>query len=147
MTDLNQRDSTKNQSTVDYSQRKIFLFNNRYQKGIFKNNTAGELVLKPGSLVLRNLVTPTQLIPAVAGATLVSVIGIVKLDGEIALAAGGTLDINFGISGDIDENELALPEGVTLDTIPTEGSQTLRDILQSRGFVLAGATENTKYDN
>jgi hypothetical protein len=148
MTNLNQRDATRNQSTVDYSQVKLFLFNNRYQTGLFKNNTGAELILKPGTLLLRDKATPTQVIPAIAGATLSDVIGIVKADGEIILATAGTLDINFGISGDIDENELVLPATVTLDTVPlTSGTRTVRDILQALGFVLSGSVQNTKYDN
>lgn len=147
MTELNKRDVTRNQSTADYGQKRIFLFNNRYQEGTFKNNTGAAYTLKPGTLVLRDTATPSQIIPAVAGATLANVIGIVKLDGEVAMATAETLDINFAISGDIDETHLELPAGVTLDTVPTDGSKTLRDILQGLGFVLQGSVQNTKYDN
>lgn len=151
MTDLTQRNATRNQSTADYGQRRIFLFNNRYQEGTFKNNTGAELVLKAGSLVKRDPANAAQVIPAANDKTLQDVVGIVKLDEDVTLAAGATLVINFAISGDIDETELALPAGASLDAFPTDGTTpltiTLRDILQAKGFVLQGSVQNTKYDN
>ena len=147
MSEVNQRNATNNQSTADYSCNRIFLFDNKYQEGIFKNNTAGALTLKAGMLVLRDTTTPTQVVPAIAGATLVDVIGIVKLSEDVELAAGETVDINFAISGDIDETHLVLPDTVTLETVPTGGTRTLRDTLNALGLSLKGSVQNTKFDN
>lgn len=144
---VTQRNVTRNQSTADYSYNRLFLFNNRYQEGTFKNNTGASYTLKPGTLLLRDTTTPAQVIPAVAGETLANVIGIVKLDGEVALATGDTLAINFAISGDVDAGLLNLPDGVTLDTVPTNGTKTLRDYLQALGFKLRESVQNTNFDN
>lgn len=144
---VTQRDATRNQSTADYNCKRIFLFDNNYQDVVFKNNTAGDLVLKPGSLVLRDTATPSQVIPAVAGATLANVIGIVNIEEEVTLAAGATLNISMAISGEVDETHLELPDTVTLDAVPTSGTKSLRDYLQALGFSLKASVNNTKYDN
>lgn len=50
----NQRDATRNQSTVDYLAQNIFTFGNRYSKGILVNNLGEDLVAQDGILVVRN---------------------------------------------------------------------------------------------
>ena len=50
----NQRNATRNQSTVDYSLENVFTYGNRYQKGLFINNVGEDIVAKDGFLVVRN---------------------------------------------------------------------------------------------
>lgn len=50
----NQRDATRNQSTVGYVAQNIFQFGNRYQNGIFINNLGETLQAQDGILVVRN---------------------------------------------------------------------------------------------
>jgi hypothetical protein len=142
-----QRDATNNQSTVDFLSSNIFLFDNRFQGGVFKNTTGAEGTFKNGSLVLRDTTTANQIKPAVAGATLVDVIGILKLESDTTLAIAATKNVNYSISGDIDSGLLDLPAGVTLDTVPTGATKNLRDILTDLGFVLHNVTEQTKFGN
>lgn len=49
-----QRGETRNQSTVDYSIENIFLYGNRYNKGILVNNLGETLNAQDGILVVRN---------------------------------------------------------------------------------------------
>lgn len=49
-----QRGATRNQSTVDYSFENIFLYGNRYNKGILVNNLGEALNAQDGILVVRN---------------------------------------------------------------------------------------------
>ena len=142
-----QRDATNNQSTVDFLSSNIFMFDNRYQKGVFVNNTGGEATFKSGSLVLRDTTTPNQIKAAVAGPTLLGVIGILKLESDATLADGATKNVNYCIGGDIDEGLLELPDGVTLDTVPTGATKNLRDLLTDLGFVLHKVSEQTNFDN
>ena len=50
----NQRDATRNQSTVDYVAQNIFTYGNRYQTGTFINNLGEKLDAQDGILVVRN---------------------------------------------------------------------------------------------
>lgn len=144
-TTINQVDNTRNQSTAHYDCQSLFLFNNTYQEAVFNNTTAGVLELSAGTLVLRNATTPGQIKPAIAGATLADVIGVLKLEDPASLAAGETLPVNFCTGGDVDEALLQLPDGVTMDTIV--GQKTLRDILNGLGFSFKASTDNTKIEN
>lgn len=145
--DATQRNATRNQSTVDYSLENLFLFGNRYQTATFKNNTGAEATFKSGFLVLRDTTAPANIIPAIAGATLANVVGILKLDSETTLADAGTTPANYCISGDIDVNLLQLPKTVTLDTVVGTTGKCLRDFLTDLGFVLKNVVENSKFDN
>lgn len=141
-----QRNATRNQSIVDYSIENIFIYGNRYQEAVLNNNTGGSATFADGSLVLRNTSTPAQIIPAIAGATLANVIGVLKTD-SITLADGATAPVNYCIGGDIDTTLLNLPSGVTLDTVVGTTGKCLRDFLTDLGFILRNVTENSKYDN
>ena len=143
-----QRNATRNQSTVDFTRENIFTFGNRYQTGTFINDSGAEADFSAGSLVLRDTTTAGQIKPAIAGATLVDVIGILAIDGTVTLADDATIaDANYCIKGDIDASLLQLPAGVTLDTVPTDATKNLRDILTDLGFVLNNVVENSKLDN
>ena len=142
-----QRNATRNQSTVDYSLENLFLFENRYQTATFKNNTGAGATFKSGFLVLRETGTPANIIPAIAGATLANVIGILKLDSETTLADAGTVSANYCIGGDIDVNLLELPATVTLNTVVGTTGKCLKDFLTDLGFVLKNVVENSKIDN
>lgn len=143
-----QRDATNNQSTVDFVRENLFIFGNRYQDGIFVNNTGAEATFKAGSLVLRDTTTANQIKPAVAGATLTDVIGILAIDGTTVLADAATIEnASYCVKGDIDASLLEFPDGVTLDTVPTGSAKNLRDILTDLGFVLFNVVENSKTAN
>lgn len=250
----NQRNATRNQSTVDLTREEIFTYGNRYANGTFINNVGEAIVAKDGFLVVRNsgtfetatakfvgltagqtmiiagltytstaVTTPSQLAVAFSGlavgattkagvttgaysgalvgystdgvqgalldtivftastvgnktnlsatgtgasptftivggtdgvdegfspatsATLASVIGILKIEGENTMLNATSLSANYALGGDIDAGLLILPLGVTLDTVV--GSKTLKDILTALGFVLNNVTELSKFDN
>jgi len=141
-----QRSATRNQSTVDYSIDNIFMYGNRYQTATFLNDTGAEATFSDGFLVLRNTASAGQIIPAIAGATLANVIGVLKTD-SITLADDGTAAVNYAICGDIDVNLLQLPATVTLDTVVGTTGKCLKDFLTDLGFVLRNVTENSQFDN
>ena len=143
-----QRDATNNQSTVDFVRENIFTFGNRYQTGTFINDSVAEATFSEGSLELRDTTTANQIKPAIAGATLIDVIGILAIDGTSTLADDGTItDASYCVKGDIDASLLQLPATVTLDTVPTGATKNLRDILTDLGFILNNVTENSKTAN
>lgn len=141
----NQRNATRNQSTVDYTQEILFLNDGRSQEAVFLNNSGGLLTLEQGILVRRDVSTPGQVIPAIAGTTLADVIGIVRIDGTIDLADTETANINYDTQGTIDSGLLVFPATVTLDTVV--GSKSLKDILTGIGFDPKAVTELTDFDN
>jgi hypothetical protein len=143
MPDFNQRNSTRNQSTADITFGEIFLFDNRFQEGVFKNNTAASINISKGILVVRDTTVVNGLIPATT-ANLANVVGIADVD-DLTLAASATANISFGTKGTVNETLLVLPATVTLDT--AVGSITLRDTLEKLGFHLEATVEHTKFDN
>lgn len=50
---ITQRGQTRNQSTADFLESHIFIFDNRYQTGLLKNNTTGSLTFQSGIFVAR----------------------------------------------------------------------------------------------
>lgn len=144
-TGTSQRDNTRNQSTLDITQGHIFMGDNGYQEAVFLNNTGADLALQPASLVLRNAADASQVTPAISGATLVDVIGVVALENEFDVLDGATANINYCTTGRIDETRISLPAGVTLDTVV--GTKTVRDILNAIGLELVATIDNTKHDN
>lgn len=141
---IDQRNVTRNQSTVDFQHKNIFVFDNRYEEGIFKNNSGAELTTKPFKLVAREVGVVGGLIPVIAG-NLADVIGISTETTENTMAIGATMNINYCTKGTIAEGMIGLPDGVTLDT--TVGTKALRDVLEGLGFHLEKGIENTKFDN
>ena len=143
-----QRGATRNQSTVDYSRKQVFIYGNRYRETVFLNNTGADLDVSDGLLLIRNAANPEQVIPAVAGDTLANVIGLLKIGCDTTVTDGSTINANLCISGDVDTEYLTLPATVTLDTVAgPAGSKLLKDVLTDLGFVLQNVTENSQTDN
>jgi len=141
----NERNVTSAQSTLDISTEVVFLFDNKYQSATFLNNTGAALDLEQGILVRRDIANAGQVIPAIAGATLANVIGVLRVTNAETLAIAGTAKVSYAIQGELDSGLLVLPAGVTLDT--TVGAKHLKDILTGIGFDPRPVTELTSYDN
>lgn len=139
-----QRNATRNQSSLDFERQNLFTFGNRYAEATLENNTGAEMVATAGFLVVRGAAA-NEIRPAIAGATLANVIGILNVNGEITLANDEKINANYCLSGDINEELLTLPDTVTLDTVVS--GKSVRDILTGLGFVLHSVTENSKFGN
>lgn len=141
-----QRNATRNQSTVDITRKKIFTYGNRFREAILKNDTAGSVTINNGSLVLRHATIADTIIPAIAGATLANIIGVLFLsEDSITLAAGAVANVNYCIEGDVDGGLLSLPATVTLDTVV--GGKAVKDLLTDIGIIANVVTEIAKTDN
>jgi hypothetical protein len=142
---VTQRGQTRNQSTADYQVNRPFIWNNKFQTGVFTNNSGGSLTFPPCSLVARHLTVAGALIP-VTSSNLADIIGISSQEGSLTLANAATAQITYCYEGGIDVNLLVLPAGVTLDTMV--GNKALRDILAGVGFELDNTTTSmTTFDN
>lgn len=115
-------------SEAQYSDKKVFVFDNSFQN----NETTVDAVVY-GGLVARK--TP-KAVEALMAANMERVVGIsasnVETSGALVYATKGT----------VIENNLTLPEGVTLDTPIGDTGLTLRDKLESLGFHLEFADIN-----
>lgn len=145
MQTISTRNVTRNQSTADYQQERVFLGSNDFQEAVFLNDTGAELVLESGLLVKRDTTTPGQIIPAVTGVTLADIIGVVMINGTVTLADDETAQVNYAINGDVDSGLLIAPDTVTLDTVV--GNKSVKDILTTAGFNPKAVTELTQFDN
>lgn len=142
---VNQRNQTRNQSTADYQSGRIFIFDNRYQEGVFKNNTAGTIELSAGQLIVRDTEVEDRFLPATSS-NLADVIGISAYEGSTDLEPNESKNMNICTKGSIEPTMLVLPDGVTLST--TVGNKSLKDVLESLGFHIGeGAVEMTEFDN
>lgn len=148
MEEFTQRDQTANKSFVDIEHKHIFLFDNKFNDGIFNNNTGGDYDLVPGLVVIRDTANPTKIIPAVSGATLANIVGIISSPSKVeAIADGADVNAQYCHGGMVNTDHLILPGGVTLDTVHTAGAKTVGDILRDLGFELKNGVSNTKFDN
>lgn len=147
MTQISQRNATRNQSTADYTTATLFIFDNRYMAGIFKNNTGGSFTLKRGMLIARDTAVPNGFVPVSTVAdNLADIIGVCAVEEDVVLANNGTVNVNICIHGTVDGTNLVMPAGVTLNTV--EGTKTVKDIMQAIGLVVdVTACQNTKHDN
>lgn len=53
MPEITQRNATRNQSTADFQERRVFVFDNRFVEGIYKNTTGADITMQSGLLVAR----------------------------------------------------------------------------------------------
>lgn len=130
--DVNIKDVTRNQSTAVYTEKKICLFDNRYDKA----DITGAADIKAGNLVARD--SSGKVVLATA-ANLAKVIG-VAIE-SFVVAASTTRKVNYVVSGTINENALVLPATITLNSAVAEGGALLRDHLNGLGLHLEPCQE------
>lgn len=115
-------------SEAQYSDKKVFVFDNRYQ-----NRETTDTKVVYGGLVCRK---SAGIVEAATADNLEKVIGIsasnVETSGALAYATKGT----------VIENNLTFPDTVTLDTMVGTTGVTLRDKLEALGFHLEFADIN-----
>ena len=115
-------------SEAQYSDKKVFVFDNRYQ-----NRETTDTAVVYGGLVCRK---SAGVVEAATAANIAKVVGIsasnVETSGALAYATKGT----------VIENNLTFPSGVTLDTLIGLTGLTLRDKLEDLGFHLEFADIN-----
>lgn len=142
---VQQSGATRNQSTAVISDSKrIFIFDNRYKEGIYKNNAGAAADFSGGMLVVRDTAVANGFLPATS-ANLADVVGVSAYEGTVSLPAAGTTNVNICTKGTIDGTLLVLPATVTLNT--AVGNKTLTDVLEDLGLhVDTSAVENTKIE-
>lgn len=139
------RNSSRNQSTADYSRQQLFTFEPRFYEAVLVNKAVEDLLAEDGILVMRDVANTAQIVPITATADLPKVIGVAKVGGEVVLAQNETLNVNFAFKAEVDGEFLVLPDGVTMATLV--GDKSLKDVLTGLGFIIHNVTENSKFAN
>ena len=142
---VEQVNATNNQSTLKIEHKHVFLGNNKFDEIILSNDLeTAEITLKSGLILIKTAAGEVDVLDVAAN--IVNVVGILKMDNEVALADAATRDVNYAIQGDIAEEHIDV-SNVALNVVIPTTQRTLRDHLNGLGFHLAAGIENTKFDN
>lgn len=138
--------NTNNQLTMNTDVSKIFLRDNRYQKGNELNNGSySPLVLLAGTIMGR-IGTTGFLAPLYAPGADGTQFPVGILAKDVSLAVGETKEITIVDGGDVAEDKLLFFfSGQTLETV-VSGSR-VRDHIQRQGIKLITSIEMTQNDN
>lgn len=132
---LKQGINTRNQSTLDYTLRRVFIFNNRFEQATITNATA--VNLQSGMLVTRSATVAGGIELLTDIANIDKVIGILNVDpyiDNVPLKAGDTMGVTYCVSGSVDGTKLVSSANVALDlTVVTDGKSTL-DYINALGI-------------
>ena len=135
------------QLTANRDTSKIFLFDNEYVKGTFKNNTGGDLDLVGGEVIARDPADGKLVLLDTASTTGLALPLGVNKSCYTALANAGEITMTVGVSGRIAESKLILLAGDSLEDIIL--FKRLRDRIagDTAGIFLKATDELTAEDN
>ncbi len=113
---------------------------------LYDNSTYDDVTIQAGT-VLGSVAATEKLVPLAPGASDGSQFPCGVLLNDHVVLASTELDgeVSYIVSGDVNESELALPDGYTLASVVS--GRTLRDWLLVMGIKPITTTEMTAYDN
>ena len=140
--------STPNQASLQIDLKKLFVFNNRYEKDNYINNSGYDPIILPAGTVMGRVATTGVLVPFTSTASDGSqfILGILAQD--VQLAAGATQQAAICIAGDVAGELVQFSKiGDGFDTVVS--SRRVRDKIQGEtvGIILRFADEQLQYDN
>lgn len=139
--------NTGQQAIINTDLSKIFVWNNRYEKGSYNNGGYDSVTLQAGT-VMGRITATGKLTPLRSDASDGSQIPVGILLETQTVAAGDTVDVFVCTSGDVVSGKLVFAKsGDTLDTIIS--SRRLRDRIAADtvGINLIDSDELTATDN
>lgn len=134
------------QRTTNFDYSKIFIWNNRYDKGEFTNGSGSTVNLLAGTLLGRIHATgKIAVLKSAATDGSQYPIGILSEDYEVA--DGVTIDVNYCVSGDVAEEKVILDGSDTLETVIS--ARRIRDRIagDTQGINLVESDELSAQDN
>lgn len=133
------------QLTVNTDTSKIFLWDNRFDKGGYTNSTYDTATILAGTVM--GMTTLGALVPFTSGASNGSQFIVGVLNEDHVLEAGETKEVYFCVSGDIAEEMLIFQGSDNLDTVV--GGRRVREKIAAEtvGIKLITSTDLTKFDN
>ncbi len=134
------------QAIINQDVSKIFILNNRYQKGNYINNSSYDPITLYAGTVLGRIHASNVLVPLEAGASDGSQFPVGILAEDLEIDSGDTVECYLCDGGDVaTEKVLFVKPGDGLETVVS--SRRLKDWIQAQGIKLVGGTEMTDFDN
>lgn len=148
MSSITTVEQTRNQLIANYDVTKLILGNNTFAS--YDYTASGDTTLAQGLVLGKVSATGvlTALDPtATDGSQFPAGVLYLALNESVTIADGDTEELTLVNGGDIAEDQLSFPSGVTIDDVITSDGRTVRDLLLSLGLRLKGGTELTALDN
>jgi hypothetical protein len=146
---VTQVNETNQQSQANYDVSKFLLGNNFFDKNDYTDSGSGSTLLE--GLLLGKIAATGKLVALAPSASDGSQfpIGMAWFGGapDLVVGAAATVAVEYVNKGDVAESKIALPAGVTLDTVISGDGRTVKDYLNAMGFRLKGGLELTEFDN
>lgn len=135
-----------NQAIINTDVSKIFLRDNRYQKGNQLNNGSyNPLVLVAGT-VMGRIGSSNNVVPLYSAAADGSQFPVGVLAQDVSIVSGDTKEITFVDFGDVAADKLVLYyTGDSIESVVS--SRRIKDYLQAQGIKLITSIEMTQLDN
>lgn len=147
MSSATQRTGTGNNVlTTDYDISKLFVWDNRYEKGAFTNDTYDPITIPQGRLMGRVAATQ-ELKPHDSASSDGSQFPVGVMLNTVTIEEGDTLDLDICVSGDVVEAKIVLADGDTMSTVVSDRSIRDRIAADTVGIKLVGNDEQTALDN
>tara|TARA_R110002012_G_scaffold93731_3_gene227412 strand:+ start:8397 stop:8843 length:447 start_codon:yes stop_codon:yes gene_type:complete len=147
MSTANEISKTSNTLYTDYDVSKIFVFSNRYEKGVLLNASGGVKTFNPGTLLGR-VTASGKLVPVASGAADGSEIPVGILKTTVTeLADSSEKSVNICIAGDVVQGKVILDGSDTLDTVIDGRPIKDRIAADTMGIKLVKSSELTGFDN
>lgn len=140
--------NTASQLTMNTDISKIFVFENRYQKKQYVNNSSYDPKVLAAGTVMGRVAATGVLVPFASNASDGSqfVVGILAQD--LSIEASDTVQATICVSGDVVKNKLVFDRpGDALETVVS--SRRVEDKIgaETVGIILVESTEMTDFDN
>lgn len=140
--------------TVNFSQRNIFIWNNRFNSVSATCTDSGSGSTLTAGMLIGRVSATGKVKQCVTTATDGSQIPIGILLADYTFTASESIDITFGISGDVDSGKIVFG-GSPADTLTSavflnDGTTqigTVLDVLNGKGILPIATTEMTYQDN
>lgn len=136
------------QAIITTDLTKIFIWNNRYDKGIYTNSTYADVTLLAGQLIGR-VGSSQELKPMLSTNTDGSQYPLGILADNYTVVAGAQQELAFCVAGDVAEEKVVLTSPDALATLIGSTTRSIRDHIagDTVGIKLVASTQNTDYDN
>lgn len=138
--------NTGQQAIIEYDLNKIFIWENRYQKADYTNETYDPVTLLAGTLMGR-VATTGKIVPLVSSAVDGSNIPYGILAENVTIDEGETQTLSVCVYGDVDKNKVILDDGDDFDTVIAGRRLDDRIAGDTVGVRLITSQEHTKSDN
>lgn len=132
--------------TTDYDISKIFVWDNRYEKGEFTNDTYDPITIPQGTLMGRVAATQ-ELKPLNSASVDGSQYPVGVLINTVTIEEGDTMTLDICVSGDVVKEKIVLATGDAFTTVIDGRSIQDRIGADTVGVKLIVSNEQTRYDN